>query len=146
MRNKISILFLICLACSSTKELKLQELYSENRIISIREHNYSYYIETIDLVSKDTINIISLKDNYMKQNKIETHSIKGEESRTIILNDTIKFILTKALFRPIAYGNNGYCIIVESDTLWKGEEIIDNRYFGSQNSVGLFINEWKKRK
>lgn len=63
-----------------------------------------------------------------------------------MLNDTINFILTKALFRPIAYGNSGYCIIVESDTLWKGEKMINNRYFGSQNSVGLSINEWMKRK
>lgn len=144
MRKKILFIFLISCGCSSIKKNVYEELNSENRIISIREYNYSYYFETVNLSSKDTNYVISLKDNYIKQNKMDSPLVHGKEPKTIMVNDTIRFTLTKALFRPIGFGNSGYSIIVEDDTLWTGEKMIDNRYFGSQNSAGLLINEWKK--
>jgi len=144
MRNKFFLIFLISFGCSSTKKNVYTVVNTENRIISIKEYNYSYYFETINLSSKDTNYVISLKDNYMKENSMDSPLIKGREPKTIMVNDTIRFTLTNALFRPIGFGNSGYSIIVADDTLWTGKKMIDNRYFGSQNSAGLLINEWNK--
>jgi hypothetical protein len=132
-------IFFFFLNCSSVKE-SLDKRISNNIILSIRDYNYAYYLQTVNTYTLDTIYVISLKDTFYRKYDIP-QPIMYKKAKKMKPNDTVNLELSKVKFQANAMQQLGVHIIIENDTLWSGAEIIDNKFYQSLNSVGLLVND-----
>lgn len=114
-----------------------KEYESYNKILSINEYESCFLFKTIDLTSRDTVFIISIKKQYYED--LFFKKPFDEDLRLMNLNDKVKFITRNALFRGNTLGLPVKSVIIKNDTIWQGNMNINPDIYISMNSIGLYV-------
>lgn len=143
--NKLLVFIPIFLffGCSTRQISKANSSNSLNEILSIEEHTYAYYIKAMNQNTQQQINIISYKDIYFDKYQEKRPFLPSETTgvKNIIKGSNNLFKLTEMRFNVNSMEQLGAYIIIENDTIWQGKSTVRNRFYKSENSVGLKISE-----
>ena len=154
LKNLFSLLIVIILSlfsgcCSSNnieKEMIKVNRYRKKRtintylkVVDIKEYQGVYRLIVFDNKSKDTMIIVSLKDEFYDIHNF--NKPEGKDTKQIIVGNNYKFKLLPIRTRVGVFAVSGY-IIVEKDTIWK-EKFYENtpKSYVAQNTIGLSIYE-----
>ena len=129
-------------SCSTQQVSKELSLNSVNKILSIEEYDYAYYIKAFNQDTKKQLNIISYKQVYFDKYKIQKPINNSQDGlKTISKNNSYNFNLTEMRFNVSNMEQLGAYVIIENDTIWKGKPTVENRFYESKNSLGLIIRQ-----
>jgi hypothetical protein len=113
---------------------------SKNKIIGIQEFNSVFVLKSINESTLDTTYILSAKRDYLKKQKL-TEPFKDGEGESITTNKTYSFELSSVRYRTSNMENLGVYIVFDNDTIWRGANYNERKYFLSKNSIDLYIKE-----
>lgn len=143
MKNLNSLyIVILCLflGCGSTSSLKKETINSNLKVVDIEEYQYAYRFRVLEDKSKDTILIVSFKDNFYNKNNLKKP--KGEDSKQIVTDNNYNFKLLLIKSQVSTMQQLGAFIIVEKDTLWKERSYKTMpKSYTAQNTIGLSIYE-----
>jgi hypothetical protein len=140
MKKLIFLIVVTAVAgCSSGYYPVPENIRTTNKIVSIKDYNYVSYLTTVDLVSHDTTYVLSLKEHYYQKYYDLQKPKLNKDTLSITENDTVNFLLSEAWFSAGTMEQLGVRIIVGNDTLWKGPKPVVNKFFYSDNSIGLKV-------
>jgi len=132
----------IFFGCSTQRATKETSFDSINRILSIEEYEYCYYIKGTNQETQNLVNIISYKKTYFDKYNLQTPFSSSQAGlKTIIKDNNYTFNLTEMRFNVSDMEQLGASVIIENDTIWKGKPTLENRFYKSKNSIGLTISQ-----
>ncbi len=129
---------LILVGCSSTSKIKTKYSVLNCRIIAIKEYQYAFRF--MALKEKDTILIISLKNNYYDKYGYKKPVLNHLEK--IRVNEKYDFYLTQKKQTVSTMEQLGVSIIIENDILWKAQTYKEVPLsFTSHNTIGQYYSK-----
>lgn len=136
--KRLVLYTLILVGCSSITKTKMEYSVFSCHIIDIIEYQYAFRFTA--LKGKDTISIISLKENYYNKYSYKKNILNHLEE--IKINERYDFYLTQK--KPIVSTMEqlGAVIIIENDTIWKSRTYKEFPLtYISHNTIGKFYSK-----
>ena len=131
----VSLLCLLIFSCSSINNFEKKVL----KVIAIEEFKSYYRFKALDKNLKDTVNLISLKYQQLRKDRKVS---KFKATSQIVSQKNYTFKTQKIRIRTSTMEQLGKWIIIEKDTLWKGNsKEVEPKYFNLVNALGLGISE-----
>ena len=128
MKRTVSLIFLItglCSSCFAQKESRTLKIYS------ITEYIDGYLIKAIDSLKRDTLNIISVKDTNINEQKFE-RMIVGRKYNF----EYEDYVNTSAAMSP-----ENFIIRIRTTVVWRGSDENRDRPVFAKNIKGLWITK-----
>jgi hypothetical protein len=135
-----SIVLFLFFGCNSTYYLKKEFASKYIKVIDIEEYKYAYLLKGIEYQSKDTIIIVSFKEKFYSKHNLKKPDDSGYKK--VNINNYYSFKLLQIKPQVSNMEQLGAFIIVEKDTLWKGQSYKTMpKSHTAQNTIGLIIYE-----
>lgn len=137
MKNLICIIFIIFMGCVSTKN-KISYNTFHYKVVGIQEYQYAFAFKVLN-DRKDTLLVISLKDNYYDKYNHKKPKLKLVGKITI--DKSYDFILSEKKPTVSTMEQLGAFIIIENDTVCKAKSYKElPLIFISHNTIGKFYD------
>lgn len=127
------------LGCKTIPQGKVNEYFL--KVVKITDYEFCFSFTALNEVTRDSVHILSFKDNYYAKYDLPKPLILPDTSILIQANKSYDFKLIRTNVRVLTMEQLGAFIIIENDTIFQASNLEAlPLVYTAQNTRGVYLN------